>query len=111
MKKYYLKIVFIGVFLIIPFFSFAQSDSSLYQLSIDELLQPEENLLTGKVSSASKIEQRVLDAPSIVNVISKERINKYGWVSLNDILYRQAGFSPSQDYDRKTVSSRGVFEG
>lgn len=111
MKKLYSIPLLVLLFLSIPFFSFAQSDSSLYQLSIDELLQPDENLLTGKVSSASKIEQRVLDAPSIVNVISKERINKYGWISLNDILYRQAGFSPSQDYDRRTVSSRGVFEG
>lgn len=111
MKKPYSILIFVSLFLSISFFSVAQSDSSLYQLSIDELLQPEENLLTGKVSSASKIEQRVLDAPSIVNVISQEKINKYGWVSLNDILYRQAGFSPSQDYDRKTVSSRGVFEG
>ncbi len=111
MKKHYLRCTFVSIFLSISFSLLAQSDSSLYQLSIDELLQPEENLLTGKVSSASKIEQRVLDAPSIVKVISQEKINKYGWVSLNDILYRQAGFSPSQDYDRKTVSSRGVYEG
>ncbi|WP_338793123.1 TonB-dependent receptor [Bernardetia sp. MNP-M8] len=111
MKKHYLTCIFVSIFLSISFSLLAQSDSSLYQLSIDELLQPEENLLTGKVSSASKIEQRVLDAPSIVKVISQEKINKYGWVSLNDVLYRQAGFSPSQDYDRKTVSSRGVYEG
>ncbi|WP_291720324.1 TonB-dependent receptor [Bernardetia sp.] len=106
-----MKKAFLFLLLCIPFASLAQTDSTLYQLSIDELLEPEENLLTGKVSSASKIEQRVLDAPSIVKVITKERINKYGWVSLNDVLYRQAGFTPSQDYDRRTVSSRGVFEG
>jgi len=114
MNKVYLNFICLWLFLFTLFFNFslfAQNDSLLYQLSIDELLKPEENLLTEKVSSASKIEQRVLDAPSIIKVISQDKINKYGWISLNDILYRQAGFSPSQDYDRKTVSSRGVFEG
>ena len=63
------------------------------------------------VTIASKKEQKVSEAPGVISVISRDQINKFGWTSLNDVLYSQPGFSPSQDYDRRTVSSRGVFEG
>lgn len=63
------------------------------------------------VSAASKVEQRLADVPSNVNYIPRRQIQSFGWVTLNDVLTRQPGFSPSQDYDRRTVSARGVFEG
>jgi iron complex outermembrane receptor protein len=31
-------------------------------------------------------------------------------LSLNDVLFRQPGFAPSQDFERLTVASRGLFE-
>lgn len=63
------------------------------------------------VSAASKVEQRLADVPNNVNVIPRKQMQTFGWVTLNDVLARQPGFSPSQDYDRRTVSARGVFEG
>src|SRR5262249_41574154 len=30
--------------------------------------------------------------------------------SLNDILFKQPGFGPAQDFDRRTVSARGFWE-
>lgn len=70
-----------------------------------------EDLLNVNVVSASKKAEKVSEAPGVISVITKDQINSYGWTSLNDILFRQPGFSPSQDYDRTTVSSRGMFEG
>ncbi len=34
----------------------------------------------------------------------------YGRLSINEVLYHLPGFSASQDYDRRTVSSRGTYE-
>jgi iron complex outermembrane receptor protein len=46
-----------------------------------------------------------------LSVISHEQIETYGWISINDILFKQPGFAPSKDYDRTTVTARGLFEG
>jgi iron complex outermembrane receptor protein len=46
-----------------------------------------------------------------MTVVNSEQIESYGYLSLNDILYQQPGFAPSQDYERRTVSARGLFEG
>lgn len=84
---------------------FAQELSTLYE---DDILFGEEELI---VISATKIEQKVSEAPATILVIAHDQIQDYDWQSLNDILYRQPGFAPCQDYDRRTVASRGVFEG
>jgi len=76
---------------------------SLFDMSLEELMSIE-------IVSASKFSQRISEAPSTVSVITRKQIQNYGWVSAQDVLNRQPGFAPSQDYDRTTVSSRGVFE-
>ncbi|MCP4138190.1 MAG: Plug domain-containing protein [bacterium] len=63
------------------------------------------------VSAASKIEQTAAEAPSIISIISAKQFKTFGWKSINDALYHMPGFTYSQDYDRRTVSSRGIFEG
>lgn len=70
-----------------------------------------EELLNVQVISASKISQKMSEAPSVISLITEEQIRSYGWQSINDILFTQPGFFPSQDYDRITVGSRGLFEG
>ncbi len=76
----------------------------------DEALKDLLRLLDTPVISASKIGQRATEAPSVVEVVAREQIDRYGWISLNDILYRQPGFGPAQDYDRRTVAARGIWE-
>jgi iron complex outermembrane receptor protein len=68
-------------------------------------------LLNTPVSSASKHEERSLEAPGLVSLVTRDQAEGYGWTSLNDVLYSLPGFGPSQDYDRRTVSSRGLYEG
>ena len=82
----------------------AQSADPLEQMSLEDLL----NI---KVTSAAKMEQTTSEAPGVVSVVTREQIQAYGWNSLNDVLYHQPGFGPSQDFDRRTVGSRGLFEG
>ena len=50
-------------------------------------------------------------APGIISSVSYYMTKKFGWFSANDILYSLPDFAPSQDYDRRTVSFRGMFEG
>jgi iron complex outermembrane receptor protein len=79
-------------------------EDDLFNMSLEELLNIE-------VDSASKTAQKPMEAPSIISVLTQETLQTYAWNSLNEVLYRQPGFGPAQDYDRRTVSSRGMFEG
>ena len=69
------------------------------------------DLLQNQVTtSATKIARATNEVPNLVNVISQNEIKQYGRISINDIMYQLPGFAPSQDYERRTVSSRGMFE-
>ncbi len=70
-----------------------------------------EELLNTPVLSVSKMAQSGQEAPGVISLIPREQLERYGWTSLNDVLYRQPGFGPDQDYDRRTVGARGLFEG
>ncbi|MGF1532690.1 MAG: TonB-dependent receptor plug domain-containing protein [Bernardetiaceae bacterium] len=83
----------------------AQQDSlSFYALSIKDAQQTQ-------ISTAAKINQPLQLASSVVDVYDRQLLNDYGFFSLNALLYAQSGFAFSQDYDRRTVSARGIFEG
>jgi len=68
-------------------------------------------LLNTPITTASKRAEKAIEAPSVVSVITRDQFQAYGWTSINEALYSLPGFGPSQDYDRRTVSSRGLFEG
>lgn len=68
-------------------------------------------LLNTPITTASKRAERAIEAPSIVSVVTRDQFQAYGWTTLNEALYSLPGFGPSQDYDRRTVSSRGLVEG
>jgi iron complex outermembrane receptor protein len=70
-----------------------------------------EDLMDIQVRAPSKLDLPVRDAPTVGTAVSREEVESYGWLSLNDILFKQPGFAPSQDYERLTVSSRGLHEG
>lgn len=69
-----------------------------------------EALLDTEVASATKTERKTSEAPSIISVVTQEQADEFGWRSLNDILYRQPGFFPARDYERRTAGFRGQFE-
>ncbi|MBK8398795.1 MAG: TonB-dependent receptor [Leptospiraceae bacterium] len=70
------------------------------------------DLLQGQVTvSATKVAKKTNEAPNIVTVISDKQIRDYGRVSINDILYQLPGFASTQINDRRSVTSRGLYEG
>jgi outer membrane receptor protein involved in Fe transport len=67
-------------------------------------------VIQSAVYSVSKRPQLVRESPGIASVITQDQAHRYGWNSLNDVLYRQPGFAPSRDYERRVVAARGQFE-
>ena len=92
------------VLFVLPVFLFAQEKVDIFEMSLDELLKM-------TVESASKISQEPKEAPGNIQNIQMSTAETYGWESINEILSNQAGFSLTHDYDRETISSRGVYEG
>jgi iron complex outermembrane receptor protein len=69
-----------------------------------------EELLMVDVSAPAKLAQPMREAASVGSVITRNQIENFGWLSLNDLLFRQPGFAPSRDFERLTVAGRGLFE-
>ena len=70
----------------------SKKTSDIYDMDLEALMN-----LT--VVSSSKIKQKQSEAPNIIVAIPKEKIKKFGYQSINDVLYYQPGFFPSQDFD------------
>ena len=73
-------------------------------LSLEELLQLE-------LAAPSKQLQPAREAPGVASVVPREQIRRFGWMSLEDILFSQPGFFPAHDYERTVVGARGLSEG
>ena len=103
------KLIFSLLFFGIGFSSlsvYAEKDIDSTQLNDVTL----EDLMHLEVKSTSKQSQKQYEAPGIVSVISKDQMKDYGYFNLNDAVYHEAGFFPSQDFERHTIGSRGLFE-
>jgi iron complex outermembrane receptor protein len=80
----------------------SKSDNDLFSLTLKELLN-----LT--VTSATKQNQAVSDAPSIINVITASEITKMGASSLTDVLRVIPGFTPlTQLKSDRIMAVRGL---
>lgn len=82
---------------------YAQAEElDLTELSLEQLLEV-------KVTSASKYEQRASDAPSAVQVISREEIERHGWRTLSDALLTLPGIYVSNDRAYDYQGARGFL--
>ena len=66
-----------------------------------------ESLMELSVYGASKFEQKVVEAPSSVSIVSSEEIRKYGYRTLADVLKSVRGFYVSYDRNYHYVGIRG----
>jgi outer membrane receptor protein involved in Fe transport len=105
-----MKGILIGLLLFSGSLSAQIDSSSVFKASVTEIMQLKVDENVTKIYSATKTEQEIAQAPNLVSIFSRKQIQQYGLISFNDILFRQAGTSVSQDYDRTTVSMRGTFE-
>lgn len=89
-------------------YSFSQVTDSVRVQELIELSL--EDLMDTPVSSASKIGQKASAAPSIITVANREQLIRYQWMTLNDIAFKQAGFTPGQDRFNQVIVSRGISD-
>jgi len=81
----------------------AQADvSDLTELSLEQLMQVE-------VSSASKYLQRSSDAPSAIQVITREEIQLHGWRTLTEALVNFPGLYSGNDRAYDYLGARGFL--
>jgi iron complex outermembrane receptor protein len=81
-----------------------QAAADLTALPLESLMQIE----VPKVYAASKIEQKVTQAPASITVITGDEVKKFGYQTLGDVLQSVPGFNISYDRDYDFVDARGV---
>lgn len=77
--------------------------ADLKRLSLEDLM----NIEVETVTSASKYEQRVTEAPSSVTIITSDDIRKYGYRTLADVLRGVRGFYITYDRNYAFIGARG----
>ena len=87
--------------------AFALMVRATHASEIDLVELPLEQLLTVSVVSASKFEQSSRDAPSAVQVISREEIRRHGWRTLTEALNTLPGLYASNDKAYDFLGARG----
>jgi len=65
---------------------------------------------TGTVSAATKLKQTIYEVPASIMQVSASDFEQFGYMTLNEAVYAQAGFFFSQGTERRTIGSRGLFE-
>ena len=96
-----LLFLFLGLF---PSLSFGQeSKPDLTGMSLEELMKIE----VASVSGASRYEQKVTQAPSVVTIITSDDIKKYGYRTLADILQSVRSFFVTYDRNYHYAAVRG----
>ena len=68
-----------------------------------------ESLFNVKVTTASKFEQSLRDAPGVISVVSKDELQRFGGFTLREILERVPGLTGTSAYftDRSLLAARG----
>ena len=68
-----------------------------------------ETLLNMKVTTASKFSEKLSNAAGVISVVTKDELQRFGAITLAEILRRVPGLSPTSAYftDRSIVAVRG----
>ena len=68
-----------------------------------------EDLLNKQVETASKIDEKLSDAPGIVSVITHDELERFGAMTLRDVMERVPGLFLASDFmtDRTLIGVRG----
>lgn len=86
------------------------SASNADTFNSNDVFEEIESLLHTEISTASKYRQIAVDAPGSITVISREEIAKYGWRSLDEVLFSVRSFYLSNDLNYTYIGMRGFRE-
>ncbi len=79
----------------------AQEEPPDFGISLD-------SLLSMPVSTAATYEQRQIDAPAFVTIVTKEDIRRFGYRTLEEVIQAQVGFYSANDRQFTEIGFRGV---
>jgi outer membrane receptor for ferrienterochelin and colicins len=92
--------ILVGFFILI-FIRTASSDEPQDLITIEDLLNT-------KISTASKYEQTITEAPASITIITSEDIKNFGYQTLFEILNNVKGFYSRDDLNYEFVGLRGL---
>ena len=72
---------------------------------------PMEDLLAMEIRSAGKRDEAIRDIPASVTVLTREEIQRYGWVTFEQLLRNVPGFFILDTIDERLIGSRGTAGG
>jgi outer membrane receptor for ferrienterochelin and colicin len=105
-----LVFTFSSIFVTTVVFAQISPDTLLFESNVGEILKKKPQEETTFVTSATKTEQSIAEAPNLLSVVKRRQIFDLGYISLNNLTWNLPGFSISKDYDRNTISARGNYE-
>ena len=77
-----------------------------------ELLDlPFQDLLDVEIRSAGKREEQIRDIPASVTILTREEIDRYGWVTFEELLRNVPGFFMLDTIGERYIGSRGTVGG
>jgi outer membrane receptor protein involved in Fe transport len=82
----------------------AREAEQLFDLPMDDLLALE-------IRSAGKRDEEIRDIPASVTVLTREEIERYGWVTFEELLRNVPGFFVLDTLDEQPIGTRGVAGG
>ncbi|GEM_PF-5735861 len=99
-SRSFLACLGLGVFLLIPH----ASATDIQQSSLEDLLKSD----VRAISSASRIEQLIDEAPGAVTVLTQRDIRRHGWRTLSDLLRSAPGINISYNTLYSSATIRGL---
>jgi len=77
----------------------------------DLLELPFEDLLQVEIRSAGKRDERIRDIPASVTILTREDIERYGWITFEELLRNVPGFYVLDNIEDRFVGTRGAAGG
>ena len=103
MRRIFISII--GLLLLATVGGYAQQDSCLADLDLEQLMNLD-------ISTVLGIKQKVSRAAAVISVVSKEDIKNYGAETLSELMSYIPGFSVKDNFaKRKIITARGVAMG
>ncbi|MGE5153707.1 MAG: TonB-dependent receptor plug domain-containing protein, partial [Bdellovibrio bacteriovorus] len=77
----------------------------------DLLELPFEDLLQVEIRSAGKREEQIRDIPASVTILNREDIERYGWITFEELLRNVPGFYLLDNTEDRFIGTRGAVGG
>jgi len=113
-RLYFLTNAIMAASMILQFIAYGENSSSspapVQSDTTDQLMELSlADLLNVKVTTTSKTEEKLSEAPGVISVVTRDEMERFGARTLKDVLMRMPSFALSSMYmtDRSSVAIRG----